>query len=221
MWARSPWKTAVRIVLTLIMGVLFLGVIAGDWGSDSMRSLDSERTAGSRFAEKPVEVHKPSRRERPPLNKKQLAFINAVTRFYDDYREAPNELKKSALRAQRKQAIQQALGGSRSATDWAGTLKSMRTNSDGDAYIVVELDGADFTVQCWNNALSDMFDNTLIPQSSSVFGTLSELSVGDRVVFSGTFASDEKDFIGEQSITEYGSMTDPEFTFRFTNVRRR
>ena len=76
-----------------------------------------------------------------------------------------------------------------------------------------------FAIKTWNNALSDIFDETLIENGSELYNAIADLSKGDKVVFSGTFASDERDFIREASVTERGSMTDPEFILKFSDVR--
>jgi hypothetical protein len=45
------------------------------------------------------------------------------------------------------------------------------------------------------------------------------LSEKTSFVFSGFFQSSEKDCVEERSLTQAGSMTDPVFDFRFTNVQ--
>ena len=64
-------------------------------------------------------------------------------------------------------------------------------------------------------------DNTLIENGSDLYNSISDLSEGDRVVFSGTFIPDDSDFIREGSVTERGSMTDPEFILKFSDVRKK
>ena len=154
----------------------------------------------------------------------QSNLISTVNDFVSPYRNAPNELKKSALRTQRGNSLGEALGNSRQATDWVGTIKSMSTNNEGKAILEIALlqnGGTPIMVKTWNNALSDIMDNTLIPQESSLFTAISELSKNDLVYFSGNFlVSDKSDFIKEGSLTELGSMTEPEFLFRFKSVKR-
>lgn len=151
---------------------------------------------------------------------KQAALVQAVVQAKTDYNDAPNELKKSAVRTKRAQAIQAALGGSREANDWVGTVKSMQTNSDGNAILEVELEAADVMVKTWNNSLSDMADNTLILQKDPLFSVLADFEKGQRIVFSGTFSTGERDYIKEASMSEVGSMTEPEFIFKFRAVKR-
>lgn len=151
------------------------------------------------------------------------AFIEAVESMEDPYDEAPNELKKSAIRTKRGQLIKKALSESRNFKDWWGTLVDMQTTGDGKAFIKIRPDGtSQIMIMTWNNELSDIGDRTLISQKSSLFSVLSELSEGDDVVFSGTFIrSDENDFVKEGSMTESGSMDEPEFIARFSSIKAR
>jgi hypothetical protein len=148
----------------------------------------------------------------------QQAFASAVEGFYGPYDDAPNELKKSALRVQRKSAIEQSLP-ELTVSNWIGTLDEMGTNSEGKAYIAVKLGGAkSITIKTWNNALSDSGDRTLIENGSALYGTLGDLSEGTRIRFSGEFLAGEKDHVREGSMSEHGAMTDPEFLMRFSAV---
>jgi hypothetical protein len=48
---------------------------------------------------------------------------------------------------------------------------------------------------------------------------LSKFSVGKHVIFSGSFLSNETDCMREESLTQEGSMSEPAFAFRFSDVR--
>ena len=97
----------------------------------------------------------------------------------------------------------------------------MTTNSEGKATIEVKLEGSQsVVVQTWNNALSDHGSDTLIDNKSPVYNKISEMSEGDRVVFSGEFLSDDRVGIREASLTEAGSMTSPGFIVKFSDVTK-
>ena len=161
---------------------------------------------------------------KPALSKSQLVFIKTVEPFCAAYVAAPNELKKSALRAQRKIAISKMVGNGKVA-GWIGTLEGMGTNSEGKAYVAVKLEGSrSISVKTWNNALSDIGSNTLIENGSNLFNSISNCSKGDKVVFSGHFFAgklSKLDFIEEASLTEMGSMTSPEFIFKFSAISKK
>lgn len=150
----------------------------------------------------------------------QAAFIKAVDEAAANYSAASNELKKSAIRTQRSQQLKSALAGSRDVHDWIGTIEGLSTNGEGNAVLSIQLESSDVEVKTWNNALSDISSQTLIPQSSPIFNTIAELDEGTRVVFSGSFPASDKDFVEESSMTESGSMRDPEFIMKFEAVRR-
>jgi hypothetical protein len=154
-----------------------------------------------------------------PLPQDQKAFCDAVTGFISQYNAAPNELKKSAVRVARKQKLQELLP-SLQFDGWIGELTDMGTTSDGSAYIAVKLEGNTIKIQTWNNGLSDIADKTLIPVNTPLFNAISDLKEGIRVKVSGQFVAGEQDYIGEQSLTENGSMTEPEFSVHFTKVEK-
>lgn len=141
----------------------------------------------------------------------QRIFIETMLKYREAYKQAPNQLKKSALLTQRREELQKLLPKAE-ARDWYAKLTKLKTTSDGHAWIEMKLDGYPFTVKTWNNALSDSQDRTLIRQSSKLFGVLSDLSEGTVVQFSG-------EFIKESSLSEAGGMTDPEWVVRFKDVR--
>lgn len=236
LWKNSKLPKWWKITATVIIAIIFINVAARKEKEKEINKSTTkiEETTSKivdntikeekqKELEKPKEVEKPKELEKPKiiLPQSQLAFIQKVESFYPLYDEAPNELKKSALRKQRKDALA-SLVSSRRVSEWIGTLKDMQTNSEGKAFIEIKLDGAEsITIKTWNNALSDIIDETLIENGSELYNSISDLSVGDKVVFSGTFASDERDYIREASITERGSMMDPEFILKFSDVRKK
>ena len=148
----------------------------------------------------------------------QIKFSVLIESFEDEYRSASNELKKSAVRSERKNAIKTFLNGKMRVKNWTGRLKHMGTNSEGKAFLDVVLDDSKIHLLTWDNAFSDMIHDTLIEQNTQLYSKISELTEGDKVSISGTFLSAEEDYISEQSISERGSMTEPEFTFIFESI---
>lgn len=157
--------------------------------------------------------------KRIDLPKEQMDFISTVLSFTTKYKDADNELKKSAVRAERKAAISSKLK-SLDIRDWIGDVKQMGTNSEGKAYIVVQLSDSNVAVKTWNNALSDIGSDTLIELNSNLFKSLSEMSKGTRIKFSGKFLKSDLDYVKEASLTEAGSMQNPEFIFKFSSATK-
>lgn len=146
-------------------------------------------------------------------------FLSIIDSFQRQYREASNEFQKSTVRKERAGAFVRALS-SLSVNDWIGQVSSMQTTSDGHGILYVKLPGTTTaTVQTWNNSLSDMGSGTLISPGSALYEQVSHLAIGDKVIFSGTFVAGNLDYVRETSLTEAGSMSEPEFIFTFRSVQ--
>ena len=153
----------------------------------------------------------------------EAEFVSTLSSFATRYVEVPNEFQKSTVRKDRARAFAGVLP-NLSIKDWIGQVSSMETTSDGEGILCVKLGGNPITtVRTRNTSFSDIFsdvsDATLIRQGSSLYDQLGHLAVGDKVVFSGTFARGNLDYMREASLTEEGAMTDPEFIFTFATVR--
>jgi len=155
---------------------------------------------------------------KPELPVPEQEFIRAVQDGRTAFQMAPNEMAQGGTRSARRLAICQSLSGL-SVFGWSGQVRKLGSNSDGKG--VLEISLADSVrVETWNNDLSDISDSTLIDPTSSLFAGLSKMKDGDEVVFSGTFLPSDLDCARESSMTLEGSMTDPEFVFRFTSVEK-
>jgi hypothetical protein len=141
-------------------------------------------------------------------------FVRIVQDYIAKYPTSGNELQKSDLRRERKMHLQSILPihNSFEVNDWIGRLTKMGTNSDGKAYLIVQL-APGIHIKTWNNALSDSRSNTLIEPGRFLYEILMNLREGEYVQFSGQFLPDDRDFIKESSLTERGSMERPEFIF--------
>jgi hypothetical protein len=153
-----------------------------------------------------------------PLPSDERRFVNAVLSARASYLKAANEMAAGGTRSARQQAICNAIV-NQQASDWIGRIETLTSNGDGKG--VLSLSMTKFIhFATWNNDLSDIGDHTLIDPNSSMFKDLANLKVGDLVKFSGRFSSSNTDCVGEHSVTLSGSMTDPEFTVRFTSIRK-
>jgi len=215
MWLQKPrgkffGKNFSRVIITIVFGFFWLSVISETSDESKQEKTDLKRET-SKAAQK---------RAGPLLPSREKAFINAVSPFINKYHSAQNELKKSALRRKRANAINFVLNEKLVIRNWIGTLRTMQTNSQGKGIISVQLEGTKIRVETWNNAISDLTYNTLIEHDSPLYKTISEFKLGDKVMISGTFLSGEADYIAEGSLTEFGAMTSPEFIFRFTDIKK-
>jgi hypothetical protein len=146
----------------------------------------------------------------------ETAFVAAVSEAREHYRAAANDMAKGGARVARKAAICHSLT-QLAVTNWVGKIYTLSSNSDGNGVVEIVI-GPDVYVKTWNNALSDIGDHTLIPAQSPLFQVLSAMKTGDTVKFSGTFLRGDADCIKEPSLTQDGSMTEPEFLMRFSSA---
>jgi len=151
-----------------------------------------------------------------PRPEKQIQFESVITTFSQQFDKAQNELQESSCRKDRMNAIKE-LKINTQINDWIGTLSQLKTNTEGKAYITIKLNN-NLTIGTWNNAISDIGDNTLISMDSALYKTLINMKTGQKVKFSGSFINSDLDYFKEKSMTIRGAMKTPEFLMRFSNV---
>lgn len=151
---------------------------------------------------------------------KQRQFTSITASFEERFNATSNELQQNVLRDERRDAVVSATGADENASGWVGTIKRLETNTEGKAILSVRL-SPNTSIQTWNNALSDFGSDTLIEKGTKLYNTLMGLEVGDRVEVSGRFFPSGQDGFQETSITLRGSMTDPEYLFKFSTVAKK
>jgi hypothetical protein len=146
----------------------------------------------------------------------QKQFEQIVSTYSAEFDKGENELQQSTARNNRRKAFQQS--GIKSAAGWVGTLKTLSTNRDGKAWVYIDL-GNGITIGTWNNALSDIGSNTLIPIESELFNDLSGMSEKSKIKFTGTFfIGDDTDYLKVSALTISGAMKNPHFVMKFSSV---
>jgi hypothetical protein len=168
--------------------------------------------------ESPTDSPSPPPRPTVPTQGTQDQFVAAVVAAREAYRAGANDMAKGAARPARAKAICNTLIGP-TVQNWTGRVATLSSNGDGLGVLSVQI-GPDVWVTTWNNAISDYADKTLISPNSNVFSKAVALTVGQYVVFSGRFIADLRvDCVRERSVTIDGSMTSPEYIFRFSDIR--
>lgn len=152
----------------------------------------------------------------------QQDFISVINKMKEEYDSAENELKKSVIRTKRGKLIADALNNSHQINNWSGIVKTLKTTSNGKAIFAIVIQGTEIELGTVNNEFSDLFgDKTLIDQNNPLYNTISDLNEGEKIRFSGKFLkSNETDFAMEMSLTENGSMKNPEFIVQFNKVEK-
>ena len=143
-------------------------------------------------------------------------FISILRDARREYEAGSNDMAKGAARPARGAALCAALQ-SPVVSGWVGRIYKLSSNSEGKGVLELEVDPSSY-VKTWNNALSDMADETLIEPSSRVFRKAVALKEGQWIKFSGTLIPDQTDCFKEGSVGLRGSIQEPEFIFKFSDV---
>jgi hypothetical protein len=194
----------------VVVAVVLLGIAFAIWRNASS---DSASTSAA-----------PTNESQPesiiPLP--QRSFTIMVESFIPRYNNADTEIRKTNVRFERKDAIVQyfSASGSLRFQEWVGEVQDLKTERDGEASFSVKLKGSETIIGTWNNSLSDSFSHTMISRGDALYPSLMEIKNGDEVTVSGTFIieGNGQDYVREESLTEPGSMTSPEFLVRFSQV---
>ncbi len=240
MWQGRTWSPKVRWIVTGVVGVVAIAA-AGSGGSsktpdastaastatqpsattnaaetEAQKAAAAKAAADKAAADKVAadKVAATKAAENGPPN--EQAFNAAVTTGRNSFDGTTNEIKQGQAQAMRNQAICSAVSGLQ-VTNWVGKINSINTNGSGKGALELQI-GPDSKIATWNNAVSDVVDDTLIPQSSPIYATLANLGDGDKIMFSGTFFHDSESCLEEQSLTKAGKMDTPNFVFRFTSL---
>lgn len=151
------------------------------------------------------------------LPQDEANFVDVVTRHIENFNLAKNQLQESAFRDSRMADLAKIFSGYK-IENWQGTVSEIKTNSEGNAILAVRISKG-IEIKTWNNALSDIYQHTLIDKKSKVYLTLMNMKEGDEIHFSGSFLPSDKDHFEESSVTISGSMKHPEFLFRFSDIK--
>ncbi len=146
----------------------------------------------------------------------QNTFISIISEYKQEYQQTRNEIKKTMVREKRKNQLQSLLT-SLNMRNWEGKITALGTTSNGDAYIEISFNSIE--IETWNNNFSDMQYNTLIPSNSEIYTSLAEMQIGDFVICDFKFIEGDRDYILEKSLTEAGSMLQPEFIVKFSKIK--
>ena len=138
----------------------------------------------------------------------QDTFELARTSRLPAYNSAQNEIQKSAIfrEANEQTAAIVARNGSM-LVQWAGKIKSITTDHGGTAAAVA--------IKSRNDAI--YHSNEDIASGSEIYDQLATLHVGEKVLFTGRLING-MDGSWETSITEEGSLEEPEFNVSFDSI---
>ncbi|MBR9780844.1 MAG: hypothetical protein GYB52_20780 [Rhodospirillales bacterium] len=211
--AKIKIPTRLRALQVFVVSII-LGSIAGALAPDTKHNTASNTSPVLAASD----TEAPEASNQIVLPDDELLLIQIVNTAKSAYSDAANDMAKGGVRAQRRADICQNLP-SLQVNGWIGRITELGSNSEGKGVLSVEIHD-NITVGTWNNALSDINSNTLIDPTSDLFQQAVALSDGDLVEFSGSFQNGDADCLAEKSMSQAGSINDPEFTFRFKSIRK-
>jgi hypothetical protein len=147
----------------------------------------------------------------------ETSFIGIVQKAHRAYSAAgSNELQAGSTRPARAKELCSTFRGFK-VSAWTGVVSQLSTNNDGHGVVVIDI-ADDVQIGTWNNSISDSFHHTMLDPESPLYRTALSLQKGAPVKFSGEFFRKDSDCFYESSITQSGSMTAPQFIFRFSRL---
>jgi colicin import membrane protein len=161
-------------------------------------------------------LHAQDKEGRPLL---QLDFLDVIETARQGYAAGQTDLQKGAVRPARANALCALLGGQR-IEGWVGMVETLTTNNAGRGVISIDV-GQKVHLMTHNNAFSDYGHDTMLDPTGRLFTIASNLRKGDKVVVTGGFLRSDKDCLMEVSLTMAGSIREPWFIFRFTDIVKR
>lgn len=147
----------------------------------------------------------------------EQAFLDAFQHGKAQYEGASTELQRSVALTDRDAAMCAASNNGTMA-NWVGKIVNIGANNDGLATVEIELSEG-VKIQTWNNAFSDITDNTLIPSSAPFFSTLVGMTEGALVTFSADSVPSDTSCLKKANLTDAFYAIDPNFIVRFSDVR--
>jgi hypothetical protein len=221
-------------VLTGIGALALIGAMGNAFGSDtdpaagastdtsaSEQSVSGQNDGSTAAPDEEKQAKKPKPATPKPTNpygpqpSQQLQFIDAANRAMDDYASASNDLKAGAALVARNDRMCSLIGAGQVA-GWTGTVTTLDSNGDGYGIVTVEI-APNVEVSTWNNAFSDIMDDTLI-KPGSLLTKLLTYEEGDTVRFAGQFRPDSDTCVNDSRLTQAGKVEDPSFIFRFADI---
>jgi hypothetical protein len=201
-------------IVYIIVAILAIGYLMQDKEKTQTSIADNAKPQTTAAAEKPAPAPSLVEVNRPEV---QSNFLALTREAQSKGKTAENDMQKGGLLATRNSEVCKLLATGGSVENWTGKISKIDSNSDGKGVFGVEI-GKDIQRMTWNNALSDIGDETLLEPGSDLFNRISAMKVGTEIKFSGAFIADSSMCLKESSITLNGKLLKPEFIFKFSDV---
>ena len=200
---------------------------AEDVDDSAAEPAEAEEAADEAPAEEPAEEEpaevEPAVEEAPAADvpATQQALSAAVDQGRTDAESAETDLQRANVLNVRSETLCETVPDG-AVQEWIGTVETVDANGEGKAVEVISIED-DIEVGTWNNAFSDISDNTLIEQGDPLYDAALELAPGDTVRFSGTLksGSEANDACYYTSnLTEVMSIESPDYIMNFSDLQK-
>lgn len=146
-------------------------------------------------------------------NSEEAKFINIIENAINTWTNAPNDIQREQIPSNRNKALCSV---NKNPVSWIGNVSRIGTGFISDDVI--------FKIVISNNITltSGSFldnDGSKVVRGSKLFNQIANLTVGQRVIFSGSFPKGTDTCLFETSLTNSGSIKSPDFTFIFKDVK--
>ena len=151
----------------------------------------------------------------------QQAMSDAVEQGRLDAEDAESDLQRANVLNVRSETMCDSVPDG-AVDQWVGTVVTVDANGEGKAVVVVSIED-DIEIGTWNNAFSDISDNTLIEQGTPLYDAALELVPGDTVRFSGTLKSGSEGndtCYYTSNLTEVMSIESPDYIISFSDLQK-
>ena len=218
---KKPWWKKKKIMIPLVIVIFAIGSTSNsstdNKSATPTASPSASATESASASATPTEeaTQDPGYGSYPEA---EAAFIKTIEDGKVELDKASTDLQQSVVLRNRDKALCRILSSNR-ATNWTGVITNVGANGEGKAYVEIEI-AKDITIKTWNNAFSDISDNTLIPTSASFFNNLVSMKDGDLVTFSAKFLQGKNSCLKRANLTEIFYGFSPEFIVKFTDVKK-
>lgn len=151
----------------------------------------------------------------------QQAMSDAVAQGRTDAESAETDLQRANVLNVRSDAMCESVPDG-AVQNWIGTVVTVDANGEGKAVVVISIE-EDIEIGTWNNALSDLTDNTLIEQGTELYASALSLAPGDTVTFSGTLKTGTEGndtCYYASNLTEVMSIDSPDYIINFSELTK-
>lgn len=193
--------------------------------ASSEPTLEEEPTEGAAdetpVEEEPAEVSVAAEAPAADVPAAQQAMSDAVAQGRIDAEDAETELQVANVLNVRSDAMCTTVPDG-AVQEWIGTVRSVDANGEGKAVVVLEIE-EDIEIATWNNAFSDISDDTLIEQGTPLYDAALGLAPDDAVQFSGTLKSGSEGNDAcyfTSNLTETMSIDSPDYIISFSDLQK-